>query len=113
MDIDKYQLHARSTAIYPNIDKNWQYTLWGLGGEVGELINKGKKVIRDDQGILSEQRKIEMRDELGDILWYVAMAACELGITLNDLAMQNLEKLAKRRHTGTISGSGDKRQDSL
>ena len=113
MDFNYYQLRARETAIYPMIGDNLNYTLIGLTGENGELLNKFKKVIRDDKGVLSDEKKTEMRDELGDVLWYIAMTACELGSNLDDIATANLLKLSRRRHTGTISGSGDKRQDQF
>jgi NTP pyrophosphatase (non-canonical NTP hydrolase) len=50
-----------------------------------------------------------MREELGDCLWYMALAAAEFGVTLEEVAQQNLAKLAARQRAGTLSGNGDHR----
>lgn len=109
MDFNEYQLRARETAIYPNIDHNWQYPIIGLGGEVGELLNKCKKILRDDNQVVTPERKEEIKSEMGDLLWYMANACCELEINFDDVARHNLEKLAKRRREDKLHGSGDHR----
>jgi NTP pyrophosphatase (non-canonical NTP hydrolase) len=50
-----------------------------------------------------------MSKELGDVLWYVAQIASELGLDLDEIARANLEKLLSRQHRGVLSGSGDER----
>jgi len=47
--------------------------------------------------------------ELGDVLWYVAMSAWEIGYSLEDIAVLNTEKLESRKKRGVINGSGDNR----
>ena len=47
--------------------------------------------------------------ELGDVLWYIAALADELGIPLEEIAIQNIEKLRGRHARGTIKGEGDNR----
>ena len=81
----------------------------GLAGEAGELANKVKKVYRDDAGILTTQARWKLADELGDVLWYVAAVATEIGIDLDAIANLNLNKLAARKTNDTLHGNGDAR----
>ena len=108
--LNDYQLVARETAIYPGKDTvdGLCYTSLGLG-EAGEFQNQVKKILRDDKKILTEDRRQKLIDELGDILWYVANCASELGIPLEDVAVRNVDKLMSRKERGVLAGSGDKR----
>ena len=113
MDFNDYQLKAYKTAIYPKQIKI-VYPAMGLAGEAGEVANKIKKLMRDDNlGIQVEQVNREKAeaaaDELGDVMWYVACLAQDLGFSLEDIVKKNLEKLAGRQQRGTLHGSGDKR----
>ena len=58
---------------------------------------------------LSANDKKAIGQELGDILWYVATSARYLGISLEQIASENIEKLESRLSRGKISGSGDER----
>lgn len=108
MDLSEYQRISRRTAEYPR--EAWlAYPALGLAGEAGEVAEHAKKAIRDDGGSVSEQRKTAMSKELGDVLWYVAQIATELGLDLNEIADQNLQKLLSRQQRGVLSGSGDDR----
>ncbi|HNY35920.1 MAG TPA: nucleoside triphosphate pyrophosphohydrolase family protein [Candidatus Pacearchaeota archaeon] len=109
MTFQEYQEEARKTAIYPNKDNNFIYPTLGLAGEAGEVAEKIKKVIRDGNGIVSEEKKEEITKELGDVLWYVANLSKELGILLEDVAQKNLEKLQSRQQRNELHGSGDNR----
>ncbi len=51
----------------------------------------------------------EIKSEIGDCLWYIAVLASDFDIKLSDIASANLEKLEKRKEKGTIHGSGDDR----
>ena len=66
-------------------------------------------MIRDDRGVLTPERRTAMTKELGDVLWYCANLAHELGTTLEDVAQGNLDKLFSRKERGTLQGSGDNR----
>ena len=103
MTFSEYQEKARSTAIYPQ-DRAIVYPALGLAGEAGEVAEKVKKWIRD--GALD---KDSIAKELGDVLWYVAQLATELGLELDQVAQANLDKLASRSARNVISGSGDSR----
>ena len=56
-----------------------------------------------------QTKKQEILKELGDVLWYVAQVASELGLSLDKIANQNIEKLYSRLERGKLSGSGDSR----
>ncbi|HEX5307830.1 MAG TPA: nucleoside triphosphate pyrophosphohydrolase family protein [Solirubrobacteraceae bacterium] len=108
MDLSEYQRLSRRTAEYPR--EAWlAYPALGLAGEAGEVAEHAKKAIRDDGGTVSEERKSAMAKELGDVLWYVAQIATELGLDLDAVAEQNLQKLLSRQQRGALSGSGDDR----
>ena len=109
MDFDNYQIEARKTAIYPDKDKNFIYPTLGLVGESGEVAEKIKKVLRDNNGNFDYESKTAIKKELGDVLWYLANLCNELDFTLNEVAEENLEKLNNRLFRGKISGSGDDR----
>jgi NTP pyrophosphatase (non-canonical NTP hydrolase) len=105
--LNEYQQAASRTAIYPGRESKdgINYCAIGLAGEVGEFLNKWKKVLRDDDF----SHHAGLVDELADVLWYAAMAADELGVTLEDVANRNIEKLASRQERGKIKGNGDDR----
>jgi len=111
MTFNNYQANAGRTAFYPRDFKNegLYYTTLGLVGEAGEVANKVKKIMRDSEGKLTKINKADIFDELGDVLWYCASLADELGVNLEDVAKSNLNKLADRLNRCTIKGSGDKR----
>ena len=110
MNFDEYQKRASETAGYPEPGGHgFIYPTLGLAGEAGEVAEKIKKVIRDEGGVISDAKRLEIQKELGDVLWYVSEIARQLGIKLDDVATQNIEKLASRKARGVISGSGDNR----
>ena len=109
MDFRDYQKLSRKTAIYPQKGKNFIYPTLGLAGEAGEVAEKIKKVLRDNQGIIDQPRKEEIAKELGDVLWYLAQIATELDLSLEEVAKGNLKKLSSRQKRKRLSGSGDDR----
>jgi NTP pyrophosphatase (non-canonical NTP hydrolase) len=110
MQLNEYQKKARETAHYPRQEgREWIYPALGLAGEAGEVADKIKKVLRDHDGIVSDDRREALKKELGDVLWYVAQLSTELNIELDDVAQTNLEKLFSRMERGVISGDGDNR----
>jgi len=104
MDFNEYQEKATETVSYPKSQAVFYPTL-GLSGESGEIANKVKKVMRGDPGADFSG----VSDELGDVLWYLAAIATDLGVTLEEIANKNIEKLRDRRARGVIKGSGDNR----
>lgn len=109
MTFDEYQTKSRLTVKYPDQGSNFIYPTLGLCGEAGEVAEKIKKVLRDKGGIIDEETKQLLAKELGDVLWYLAQIATELGLSLDAVASGNIEKLMSRLERGVISGSGDNR----
>jgi len=107
-DLDMYQKVALTTAIYPR-EQAIIYPTLGLTGEAGEVANKVKKIIRDGSDSKDEKLVSEIKAEIGDCLWYIAVLASDFNIKLSDIASTNLEKLANRKKNNTIHGSGDTR----
>lgn len=109
MDFDQYQRASRRTAVYPDVGNNFIYPALGLCGEAGEIAEKVKKALRDDEGKINSGRKKLLAKELGDVLWYLSQLASELDLSLADIAGQNINKLSSRLKRGKIKGSGDNR----
>jgi len=113
MNFDTYQQRALETAIYPEATTGsfaaLSYTVLGLTNEAGEVAGKVKKVWRDNDGELTEEKKDQIADELSDVLWYVATAAREINYSLEDIAWKNVDKLKSRKDRGVLGGSGDTR----
>ena len=109
MNLSDYQARSRATAVYPNAGENLLYPTLGLCGEAGEVAEKVKKMVRDDAGVLSEERREAIAKELGDVLWYVAQVATEAGLDLDQIAAANIAKLLSRQTRSVLNGSGDDR----
>lgn len=109
MTLNEYQKFTSTTALYPNAGNNLIYPILGLCGESGELAEKMKKLIRDDNNVLTEERRRLMIMELGDVLWYVSQVARELNMDLEDVAHENIAKLTSRKERGVTHGNGDLR----
>lgn len=134
-DFSYYQSQAATTAVYRDDCLTPQarimYTLTGLMSEVGEVSDKLKKFMRDQPsgytllGFIQKQNpdnvlrlsdeqalhtlREDMRKELGDCLWYLAMLADEVGLDLHDVMLGNLSKLLSRAERNKLHGSGDDR----
>lgn len=113
MDFKEYQLKSRETAVYPNKGDNLPYLALGINGEAGEVSEKVKKFIRDTQfagvGDLDKEQKHALILEVGDVLWYIAQLATEVGYDLEEVAELNISKTHSRFHRDKISGDGDDR----
>ena len=109
MTADFYEMKAGQTAIFPK-NQALEYLALGLTSEAGEVAGKVKKLIRDGEDIEGfELKKMAIASEVGDVLWYCAMLAKEVGVPLNDIMKDNLKKLHGRKVRGTLHGSGDNR----
>lgn len=116
MNFNEYQEEAHKTAVYEkgNRKEDLVYLALGISGEAGEIANKIKKMLRGDygQGDITFAKvisNIEVLGELGDILWYLSEMARHIGVSLNEVAIYNLDKLKSREGRGTIKGEGDDR----
>jgi NTP pyrophosphatase (non-canonical NTP hydrolase) len=108
MDLNDYQNAARRTAIYGEHHRVI-YPALGLASEAGEVAGKIKKVLRDQGGDFAQAPTDALKDELGDVLWYVAVLAGDLGLSLDQIARDNLAKLQSRLARGHLGGAGDVR----
>ena len=108
MNFAYYQESAEKTAIY---DRKYAmfYPELGLAGEAGEVAEKVKKLFRDQDGEFDQIWKLELTEEIGDVLWYLAAICRDFDIKLETAARLNLEKLASRQKRGKLTGSGDNR----
>lgn len=109
MQANEYQSGALETAIYPNAGNNFVYPALGLVGEAGEVADKLKKVIRDNDGVLTDPVRDEVAKELSDVCWYIAVLAWEMDYNLEEIMKINLDKLRSRKERGVLGGSGDNR----
>lgn len=109
MTFEEYQKQSRKTALYHEIGHPLVYPVLGLVGESGEVAEKVKKLLRNDQGKMTPDFKENLTKELGDVLWYIAQLATELDISLDEIASQNIIKLTSRLERGTLHASGDER----
>jgi len=109
MDFNDYQAKSRKTAGYPAIGHPVIYPTLGLANEAGEVAGKIKKVFRDKEGQISQETREALKAELGDVLWYIAQVATELGLSLDEIAEYNIAKLYDRLERGQIKGDGDNR----
>ena len=107
MNFNEYQEMAKSTAIYDKQHKIL-YPALGLAGEAGEVANKVKKLIRDGYEENKDYRKT-VAAEIGDVLWYCAVLADDIGCDLETIVNNNIVKLKMRMDRGVIGGSGDNR----
>lgn len=124
MELNQYQKKAMETCM-PSCD-NISYMMLNLVGEVGELASKVAKEIRKERMEIDNNylewtilRPKDAREraeifeglllEAGDCLWQLAGLCKVMGWSLEDVAQQNLDKLASRKERGVIDGNGDNR----
>jgi NTP pyrophosphatase (non-canonical NTP hydrolase) len=105
ISLNDYQTAAHRTAGYAHVSAiraikmhDPLYLATALAGEVGEACNVVKKIARDDKGEPTSRRLDDLKSELGDVLWYMAELAGQYGMTLSDIAIANLDKLARRSY---------------
>jgi NTP pyrophosphatase (non-canonical NTP hydrolase) len=135
-NFDNYQDAATKSAFYPGQGTalGLAYCALKLNGEAGELAEHVGKAMRDDGLVkilelpgdgeayehsyamdlipgtgLTDDRRLHLIKEVGDVLWYLSAICNELGVTLHEAANINLRKLYKRSLDGTQRGSGDDR----
>jgi len=118
MELNEYQKRAMTTCT--DSSRNFAYMMLNLVGEIGELSIKIAKRIRkgydniDENNIISvvpasQEDIAEIRKEAGDILWQLSGLCNVMGWSLEDVAQENLDKLADRQKRNVIVGEGDNR----
>lgn len=109
LTLKDYQQAALKTARGHEKHDEIFHLVLGLTGEAGEIAEKFKKLVRDKNSDIQQLDLNDMSKELGDVLWYLAVLADFLGMSLEDIAQTNLAKLADRQKRDALSGSGDNR----
>lgn len=111
MDFDEYETLAKSTATYEGKQAEYQlmYLTIGIAGETGEIAEKVKKILRNDDGVISEEMREALKHEVGDVLWYLSQFSRLLGFSVSEAAEANLKKIADRRARNVIKSTGDNR----
>ncbi len=110
MTFEEYEATALTTVLSTGDSfKDLLHWVLGLNGEAGEVAEKLKKIIRDKNSVITEEDKQELAKEIGDVLWYLAVFAHDLGVPLEQIAQQNLDKLKSRKDRGVLGGDGDNR----
>ncbi|MFN2104455.1 MAG: nucleoside triphosphate pyrophosphohydrolase family protein [Candidatus Promineifilaceae bacterium] len=108
-DFDTYQQESRKTWSYIPMEHAIVYPTMGLVNEAGEVAGKVKKIFRDRGGEISDGDREALKQELGDVLWYLAQICTELDLSMQEVAEANLVKLFSRLERGKIRGDGDSR----
>ncbi len=85
------------------------YLTIGVAGETGEIAEKVKKILRNDDGVISEEMREALKHEVGDVLWYLSQFSRLLGFSFSEAAEANLKKIADRRARNVIKSTGDNR----
>ncbi len=117
MNFNDYQERAADTCLPPNMEVLERLTprqlldvarfCAGVAGEAGELNEAWKKFLRGDYSPTEFVYRI--RTEAGDCLWYLSQLLDTMGISFESVALQNLEKLARRKTESTLQGDGENR----
>ena len=108
-DLDRYQLQASRTHNF-ELDRRERFTMlsMGIAGEGGELVDHIKKHVFHGH----ELDLLKVKQEIGDLLWYVAVLSQECGFTLAEVADLNIEKLRKRYPEGfSVEASVNRKGD--
>ena len=109
MNFEKYQKQAEKTSIFPKDGHAYVYATLGLSGETGEVAEKVKKIIVNKNGVISGESREEIKKELGDVFWYLSQLATELGLSLEEIAEENIKKINDRMERDVLKGDGDNR----
>lgn len=110
MTFDEYQKQALTTAVN-TYEPLMAKTIWAMGvaGEAGEVVEKWKKIVAYKDGKTTQEDVDELAKELGDVVWYIAVLAHTLGLSLEDVMQRNVTKLKSRQERGVLKGKGDNR----
>lgn len=110
MNFDEYQKQALKTrVVHPDALMNKTVWVMGVAGEAGEVVEKWKKIVIYKDGKISDEDLTELKKELGDVVWYIAVLADSLGLSFEDVMKLNIEKLVDRQNRGVLKGKGDNR----
>ena len=99
--LTNYQLFIQETA---RVKAKYWYACLGLAGEVGEVIEVVKKLVRDSDSKMTPEIREKIKLELGDVLWYAGRLMGELDLTFREVIEANIDKLTDRKLHGKVTG---------
>jgi NTP pyrophosphatase (non-canonical NTP hydrolase) len=114
MDTAAYLNAILKARVYPE-SRAIEYPVVGLANEAGEALGVVKKAIRGDYSLnvadenFSAHHKHLLIDEIGDVLWYAAIALYDLDSTLEEAMEMNILKVNRRKAAGLLKGDGSDR----
>ena len=109
--IDEYHQFQKKSEVNDNFDI--KYMAIGLAGEVGEVLNEIKKIERDDNNIMTNDRKMKLKDELGDVLWYFTGICNRLNYKIDDILKYNKDKINRKKHIYIESNNNVLHEDDV
>ena len=111
MDFNEYQRLASQTATFEGKQEEFKlmYLTLGIAGEAGEIAEKIKKAIRNDNGVIDDEKRELLKMEIGDVLWYLSQLARVLNIPFEETAQANITKILDRQARGVLKSTGDTR----
>lgn len=108
MKVKEYEDFMSTSKVYSKLPI--VYPILGMNGEAGEVAEKAKKCLRDNDGNFNEQIKQDLLKELADVLWYIWATADDMGYALEDVMNIGIKKVKERQETNTVHGNGDDRE---
>ena len=93
--IKEYHEFQKETEVCDKFDL--KYMAIGLAGEVGEVLNEIKKIERDDNNVITPDRKLKLKNELGDVLWYFTGICNRLDYKIDDVLLGNQNKISLKK----------------
>lgn len=92
----RFNEYVEKAMITKNTELTKEETLgnaaMGLSGETGEVVDIIKKHLYQGHKLNVEH----IREEVGDILWYIALLADTVDLDVEEIMEENIEKLEKR-----------------
>lgn len=113
--LDQYPAEVRRTAAHTDdqpLNQKLSLSGMGLAGEAGEVCDILKKVVHHDRP-LDEAMRLNICREMGDVLWYLTYLAGVLGLTLDEVANANVEKLRARYPEGFTTEASIAKADEV
>ena len=97
MNMNEYQKLANDVANYKDFEhiSNLLYVTLGASESTGKFVARIKEVIANKKGQIGTDERSQLMKDLGNVLWHIPQAATELNVTLDDVALINLQNNLK------------------
>jgi NTP pyrophosphatase (non-canonical NTP hydrolase) len=109
MNNETFDNTVKQTCVIDSDEDCIRYAVLNLAGEAGEITSKYAKAIRDKTDIDNDEWELELKKEIGDVLWCASLLATSLGTSTGAIMEMNARKVFDRKSRGTTAGSGDNR----